>query len=225
MIVLHNRHDKASREFVANRADITVLDWYNDADRDAWLAAGGTLAVSTFPSVLMRHDKTETEEPGWDTVRLPGSLDTPLPAVGQECPAGLYKHADGWVICRQAHTRQADWEPGAPGMAALFSVWRPDAPGMVWIPSETVGVGDIRIYDGAEYECLQAHVTQSDWTPPAVPALWRAVVAPSAEWQAGVAYKVGDRVLYAGVLYECRQSHTAQVGWEPPKVLALWLPI
>ena len=96
---------------------------------------------------------------------------------------------------------------------------------MVWIPNEPVGVGDIRIYDGAEYECLQAHVTQADWTPPAVPALWRAMVEPSAEWQAGTAYKVGDRVTYAGLLYECRQSHTSLPGWEPPNVLALWLPI
>lgn len=232
MIILHNRHDKASREFVAAVPVVAqVLDWYNDVDRQAWLDAGGTLAVSAFPSVLMRHDtyKQETEDgtqqvaPGWDTVRLPKSLEMPLPGVGEFCPAGIYRYGEGWVICRQAHTRQADWQPE--NVPALFTVWRPDTPNMIWIPNEPVSVGDIRIYDGVEYECLQAHVTQSDWTPPAVPALWRAVVAPSAEWQAGTAYKVGDRVLYAGLLYECRQAHTAQVGWEPPNVLALWLPL
>lgn len=230
MVILHNRHDEASREFVADApADVQVLDFYDDTDRQAWLDAGGTLALRAFPSVLFRHDVRITDDgvepPGWDVADTPESLDTPLPAVGEFCAVGLYRYGDGYVICRQAHTRQADWEPGAPGMAALFTVWRPDAQGMVWIPNEPVSVGDIRIYAGAEYECLQAHVTQADWTPPSVPALWRAVVAPSAEWQAGVTYAIGDRVLYAGLLYECRQAHTAQVGWEPPNVLALWLPV
>lgn len=233
MIILHNQHDKQSREFVAaaNPA-VQVLDWYNDADREAWLAAGGTLAVSAFPSVLLRHDTyeqpldeggTQVVEPGWDTVRLPQSLDTPLPDVGQLCPVGLYRYGAGWVYCRQEHTRQADWPPET--TLALFTVWRPDSPDMIWIPGEPVDVGDRRIYDGVEYECLQAHVTQADWTPPSVPALWRVVVAPSAEWQPYTAYQVGDEVLYAGVLYRCRQAHTSLPGWEPPNVLALWLPL
>jgi hypothetical protein len=36
-------------------------------------------------------------------------------------------------------------------------------------------VNDIVIYvpNGFTYKCLQAHTSQADWTPPAVPALWK----------------------------------------------------
>jgi len=148
---------------------------------------------------------------------------TPLPEQGKWCEAGtIYAHGDGLVICRQSHNR-TEHDPA--DIPALFIVYREESGTLDWIAGEQVHVGTRRLYAGAEYECLQAHVTQADWTPPAVPALWRAVVEPSAEWQAGVIYAVGDRVLYAGLLYECRQAHVAQVGWEPNLVPALWLPV
>ena len=84
-----------------------------------------------------------------------------------------------------AHTRQADWEPGAAGLAAMWSVWRPDAEGAVWIPSEPVKVGDKRTYDGKLYECISAHTTQKDWTPVlTLDVLWKAVVVvpPGDKW-------------------------------------------
>jgi streptogrisin C len=34
-------------------------------------------------------------------------------------------------------------------------------------------VGDVVTYAGVSYRCLQAHTSQPDWTPPAVPALWQ----------------------------------------------------
>ena len=43
---------------------------------------------------------------------------------------------------------------------------------LAWVAGEAVAVGDKRYYKGVWYECLQAHTTQSDWTPDAVPALW-----------------------------------------------------
>ena len=146
-----------------------------------------------------------------------------LPAPGEWCEAGaLYAYAGGLLICRQSHFRTEHHPADVP---ALFIVWREDASGLDWIAGEQVYVGTRRLYDAIEYECLQSHITQADWTPPAVPALWRTVVAPSAEWAAGVAYAVGDEVTYQGVLYRCRQAHTSLPGWEPPNVLALWLPI
>lgn len=46
---------------------------------------------------------------------------------------------------------------------------------MLFLPWE-VGtkyvVGDRRRHDGKVYKCLQAHTSQADWEPPAVPALW-----------------------------------------------------
>lgn len=148
----------------------------------------------------------------------------PLPDVGQLVEAGeIYGYNGGLVICRQSHARTI--HPPEDTLA-LFVVYRPDGGGVLdWVAGERVEVGTHRIYNTIEYVCIQAHVTQSDWTPPAVPALWQVYMPPSADWQAGVAYKIGDEVMYQGVLYRCRQSHTSQVGWEPPRVPALWLQI
>ena len=46
---------------------------------------------------------------------------------------------------------------------------------MLFLPWETdtkYEVGDRRRHDGKVYKCLQAHTSQADWEPPAVPALW-----------------------------------------------------
>lgn len=42
-----------------------------------------------------------------------------------------------------------------------------------WAPGVAYQVGDLVSYDGEIYRCLQAHTSQSDWTPPATPALWQ----------------------------------------------------
>ena len=44
-----------------------------------------------------------------------------------------------------------------------------------WVSGEAVAVGEVRQFDGALYQVVQAHTTQADWTPPTVPALWAAV--------------------------------------------------
>ena len=55
------------------------------------------------------------------------------------------------------------------------------------------------------YKCVQAHTSQTDWTPEAVPALWTPVADPAEEWPAWVqptgaqdAYPAGARVSYQG---------------------------
>ena len=147
----------------------------------------------------------------------------PLPDVGEWCEGGLmYGYNGGLVICRQPHYRTPYPPEDTP---ALFIVYREEADGLEWIAGEQVNVGTRRSYAAVLYACLQAHVTQSDWIPPNVPALWAVVVVPPDEWRAGVAYTIGEIVTYAGLEYECRQSHTSQIGWEPPNVLALWLPL
>jgi hypothetical protein len=150
----------------------------------------------------------------------------PLPPAGTWLEAGKpYQYGAGVVVVRQDHTR-TEHEPST--VPALFLVWRESsADALPWIAQEQVYVGTVRTYEGVTYRCIQAHQTQTDWTPDATPTLWAVVVEEPTtdEWAAGVAYKVGDVVAYGGAEYECRQSHTAQVGWEPPKVLALWLPL
>ena len=32
------------------------------------------------------------------------------------------------------------------------------------------------------YQCVQAHTSQPNWTPPSVPALWRSIGDPAEEW-------------------------------------------
>lgn len=139
--------------------------------------------------------------------------------------AALYK-------CRQAHTAVAsNWTP--PNVPALWLVYRKDADQLLeWVAGEPVSVGTRRTYSGAEYTALQAHVTQSDWTPVAtLGMLWSAVAPPVAAWAAGVAYTGdntagagnGDHVLYLGNEYRCLQSHTSIQTWNPVATLnVLW---
>ena len=112
--------------------------------------------------------------------------------------------------------------------AELLSI-QPALEGRVWKPGLAVQVGDVYSYGAFLWRCLQAHVTQGDWTPDVVPALWRKVeIVPESNvrvWQAGVDYAVGDEVAYpdeSGTLYTCLQAHTSLTGWEPPNVPALW---
>lgn len=69
-------------------------------------------------------------------------------------------------------------------------------------------VGDIVRYYEKLYEVLQAHTSQADWTPPAVPALYRNKMPEAVipEWLqptgAHDAYKIGDKVIFEGATYE-----------------------
>ena len=58
-------------------------------------------------------------------------------------------------------------------------------------------------YNGGLYKVIQQHVSQSDWTPDALPSLFRRVsVEEFAEWiqplSAVDAYQSGDKVSYEG---------------------------
>lgn len=143
-------------------------------------------------------------------------------AVGVGYAVGdIVSHNDRAYSCRQAHASQVDWPP-----ASAFTLWvvhRMNEPELPWVACEPVEIGWTRTYNDVVYECIQAHTTQPDWTPPAVPALWASQAPPTGEWAVGVAYTIGDLVTYDGDTYECRQSHTSQAGWTPPVVPALWL--
>jgi len=105
---------------------------------------------------------------------------------------------------------------------------------VVALPDEAswrVGVrasqGLVVLHDDLRYECIQQHVTQSDWPPNATPALWRVVqVAPedggTLQWVAGEAVAAGDLRIYEGVTYRCIQGHTTAAHWTPPAVASLW---
>ena len=73
----------------------------------------------------------------------------------------------------------------------LFPIWK----------SDTAYVLDFRVrYDGTLYKCVQAHTSQTDWTPDVTPALWTEVAEPGEipVWKqpTGVqdSYMSGDKV-------------------------------
>jgi len=140
-------------------------------------------------------------------------------AVGVACAVdALVSYADALYRCRQVHTSQSDWTP--PAVLALWLVYRPNADQLLeWVGSEPVQVGTQRTYGGAEYVCLQAHVTQADWTPPNVPALWAVVqTEPGAPaWVAGV-YAIDVLVTHSGRVWKSLMNAN---GYEPG-VIGTW---
>lgn len=71
-------------------------------------------------------------------------------------------------------------------------------------------VGDIRRdpLDGALYQVVQAHTSQTGWNPSLVPALWKRFADPAEEWPewsrpygAHDAYAAGAKVSYNGKHY------------------------
>jgi len=138
----------------------------------------------------------------------------------------IVTYTDGNLyVVRQGHRSQVDWFPPVV-TPTLFMVYRANADTLLdWIAGEKVELGWQRTYNGDTYECLQGHVTQSDWTPDVVPNLWSLVTPPTEEWQAGVNYQIDDVVTYNNVEYVCIQAHDSIVGWEPPNVPALWTEV
>ena len=68
-----------------------------------------------------------------------------------------------------------------------------------WEDGKAYAVGDRVKYDGLLYRCVQAHTSQSDWTPDITPALW--VRTSTEEWPEWIqptgahdAYNTGDKV-------------------------------
>lgn len=44
-----------------------------------------------------------------------------------------------------------------------------------WAPNTAYAIGELVMYNGVEYECIQAHTSEVGWEPPNVPALWQPV--------------------------------------------------
>ena len=93
----------------------------------------------------------------------------------------------------------------------------------VFAAGTAYAAGSRVVYDGKLYKCLQAHTSQADWTPDAVPALWAAVSVDAwPEWVqptgAHDAYNTGDKASYNGKHYICTADaniYAPEVyGWE-----------
>src|SRR5262249_50682160 len=61
----------------------------------------------------------------------------------------------------------------------LFALWCTTAASAQsipqWQPHTSYAVGALVMYNGVEYQCLQAHTSEVGWEPPNTPALWQPV--------------------------------------------------
>lgn len=88
-------------------------------------------------------------------------------------------------------------DAAALGAMAIYPAWEIGA---------AYATNDRRRHGANLYKCVQAHTSQADWTPDAVPALW--VKVSVEEWPEFVqptgahdAYNTGDKVTYNGKRY------------------------
>lgn len=88
----------------------------------------------------------------------------------------IRRYNGGLYMCLQAHTSQADWEPGV-----AVSLWRGIAEPAdehseeieEWCVNRDYAAGNLWMYNGITYECLQPHTSLPGWTPDVAVSLWR----------------------------------------------------
>ena len=152
----------------------------------AW-EAGTAFAVgaeSTYRGVLWTVRQAHVAQIGWEPPNVPALWErAAVTGVGSwqsQTPYGTGDHAlyDGTEYqCLQGHTSLDGWQP--PNVPALWStVMDPPVGGggiEDWQDGGTYAVGDQVAYQGASYECLQAHTAWlgAGWVPPVVSALWK----------------------------------------------------
>ncbi len=74
----------------------------------------------------------------------------------------------------QAHTSQSDWIPSE--TPALYNKYQIDTGEILeWDYPVEYSIDDQVTYNGDVYICIQAHTSQSGWTPVAVASLWELV--------------------------------------------------
>lgn len=102
-------------------------------------------------------------------------------------------------------------------VAALFPTWASKL-------GQQVNVGERLWYDGKLYRVIQAHTTQSDWTPDTVPGLYTEIsIVEWPEWvqpiSAETAYNTGDKVTFEGTHYVSLIDNNT---WSPAEYPAGW---
>lgn len=190
------------------------------------LIANGTVTGA----VAGDNDSTIDNAPAWVD---PGTDHTKMYLNG-----AVVKHSQ--TLWKSEHPFLNHWEPGATGVD--YRIWMnitqtdEPLPGEYseWNPNgHAYEVGDRLTYNGATYEVVGAHTSQSGWLPDALPALYSIVIEgmlPEEETPAEVplwngnahTYSVGDEIVYNGVTYKVVQAHTSQAGWTPNAVPSLY---
>ncbi len=83
--------------------------------------------------------------------------------------------------------------------------------------SVSYAVGDRVRHNSRLYKVIQAHTSQADWYPEAVPALFS--VISIAEWQSGVSYAKDAKMTYQGKTYVSLIDNNV---WSPTDYPAGW---
>ena len=89
----------------------------------------------------------------------------------------------------------------------------------VWAAGTAYAVGHKVQHSGTLYRCIQAHTSQSDWTPSAAVSLWTRISDPTQEWPEWIqptgahdAYAKGAKISHNGKHW----ISTADANvWEP----------
>jgi len=127
--------------------------------------------------VIVRQAHTRTQHAPGDVPALfsvyRADTTAPLEWVANEKVLVGTRRAYGGKLWEAvlAHTTQADWLPNA--TPALWKEVVVAPPTADWKAGVAYKVGDVVVYQGANFQCLQAHTSQAGWTPTAVPALWK----------------------------------------------------
>lgn len=89
----------------------------------------------------------------------------------------------------------------------------------LWTIDTKYEVGTRVVYNNILYKCLQAHTSQSTWTPTDAVSLWTKVLIPSPSitpnWEQPNStnpYMKGDKVKHKGKTWECVIDNNV---WEP----------
>lgn len=91
----------------------------------------------------------------------------------------------------------------------------------VWVVGKAYAVSDRAQYNGTLYKCVQAHTSQADWTPDAVPALFTVIdVAHTGTQDDPIPAERGMEYVYGlyyldsedGKLYLCQRTGEAAGG-------------
>ena len=145
---------------------------------DSFVSVSAEEALPNAIGLLLRLAVADGRVTDSELLRIQPALEGRLWQPGIDVTVGdVYTFGAFLWRCLQDHTTQGTWTPDL-----VPALWRkveviPEDAVRVWAEGIDYVVGDELAYpdeNGAIYVCLQAHMSQVGWEPPAVPALWKA---------------------------------------------------
>ena len=145
---------------------------------DSFVSVSAEEALPNAIGLLLRLAVADGRVTDAELLRIQPALEGRLWQPGIDVQVGdVYSFGAFLWRCIQAHTTQGTWTPDL-----TPALWRkveviPEDSTRVWAAGIDYIVGDEVAYpdaNGAMYTCQQAHMSQTGWEPPVVPALWKA---------------------------------------------------